>query len=249
MTLFVSWTIPTSSVQECWSRSAWMQKYVIRLWKNVGGKQQEYFPNSPYQFTARPTALASLLFVPPGLIEQRVTDSPRGCCPISSLPAPNGWVRAPIGWSECGKECREGFTRTGSMRSIYKYRWRVAVGDSTCPLKRYATHARVLIWQPADYKSYKLADKRDSHSLSWPSRDLGYAPLLILTARLCVIKNPHTEYKHVSWFIPDPALALIMPADNMEKQTASPIAGAPASGSHTPDKPKNASEHRKVNIV
>jgi len=31
----------------------------------------------------------------------------------------------------------------------------------------------------------------------------------------------------------------------MEKQTASPIAGAPATGSHTPDKPKNASEHRK----
>ncbi|XP_020785423.1 hairy-related 9 isoform X1 [Boleophthalmus pectinirostris] len=37
----------------------------------------------------------------------------------------------------------------------------------------------------------------------------------------------------------------MMPADTMEKQTASPIAGAPASGSHTPDKPKNASEHRK----
>ncbi|CAN9516218.1 unnamed protein product [Ophioblennius macclurei] len=36
-----------------------------------------------------------------------------------------------------------------------------------------------------------------------------------------------------------------MPAESMEKQTASPIAGAPASGSHTPDKPKNASEHRK----
>ncbi|XP_066527786.1 hairy-related 9 isoform X2 [Hoplias malabaricus] len=36
-----------------------------------------------------------------------------------------------------------------------------------------------------------------------------------------------------------------MPADSMEKQTASPIAGAPASGSHTPDKPKSASEHRK----
>uniref|UniRef100_A0A671U0A8 Hairy-related 9 n=1 Tax=Sparus aurata TaxID=8175 RepID=A0A671U0A8_SPAAU len=36
-----------------------------------------------------------------------------------------------------------------------------------------------------------------------------------------------------------------MPADTMEKQTASPIAGAPANGSHTPDKPKNASEHRK----
>lgn len=33
----------------------------------------------------------------------------------------------------------------------------------------------------------------------------------------------------------------------MEKQTASPIAGAPANGTHTPDKPKNASEHRKVN--
>lgn len=39
-----------------------------------------------------------------------------------------------------------------------------------------------------------------------------------------------------------------MPADTMEKQTASPIAGAPANGSHTPDKPKNASEHRKVRI-
>uniref|UniRef100_A0A3B3R4U9 Hes family bHLH transcription factor 4 n=1 Tax=Paramormyrops kingsleyae TaxID=1676925 RepID=A0A3B3R4U9_9TELE len=37
-----------------------------------------------------------------------------------------------------------------------------------------------------------------------------------------------------------------MPTDNMmEKPTASPAAGAPASGSHTPDKPKNASEHRK----
>ncbi|XP_012681653.1 hairy-related 9 isoform X2 [Clupea harengus] len=36
-----------------------------------------------------------------------------------------------------------------------------------------------------------------------------------------------------------------MPADTMEKTTASPIAGAPANGSHTPDKPKNASEHRK----
>lgn len=36
-----------------------------------------------------------------------------------------------------------------------------------------------------------------------------------------------------------------MPADTMEKQTASPLAGAPASGAHTPDKPKNASEHRK----
>ncbi|CAB1336829.1 unnamed protein product [Coregonus sp. 'balchen'] len=36
-----------------------------------------------------------------------------------------------------------------------------------------------------------------------------------------------------------------MPAETMEKQTASPIAGAPANGSHTPDKPKNASEHRK----
>ncbi|KAB5546236.1 hypothetical protein PHYPO_G00069730 [Pangasianodon hypophthalmus] len=38
----------------------------------------------------RETALAALLFVPAGLIEQRVTDSPRGCCPISGLPAPNG---------------------------------------------------------------------------------------------------------------------------------------------------------------
>ncbi|XP_054858062.1 transcription factor HES-4 [Eublepharis macularius] len=36
-----------------------------------------------------------------------------------------------------------------------------------------------------------------------------------------------------------------MPADSMEKPTASPIAGAPASSSQTPDKPKSASEHRK----
>ncbi|XP_029105180.1 transcription factor HES-4-like [Scleropages formosus] len=36
-----------------------------------------------------------------------------------------------------------------------------------------------------------------------------------------------------------------MPTDPMEKVTASPIAGAPASGAQTPDKPKNASEHRK----
>lgn len=36
-----------------------------------------------------------------------------------------------------------------------------------------------------------------------------------------------------------------MPADTMEKPTASPIAGAPANASQTPDKPKSASEHRK----
>lgn len=43
----------------------------------------------------------------------------------------------------------------------------------------------------------------------------------------------------------------MMPADTMEKQTASPLAGAPAGhGSHVPDKPKSASEHRKVkNII
>ncbi|XP_050570835.1 transcription factor HES-4 isoform X2 [Cygnus atratus] len=39
-----------------------------------------------------------------------------------------------------------------------------------------------------------------------------------------------------------------MPADaGPEKPTASPIAGAPATASHTPDKPRSASEHRKVN--
>uniref|UniRef100_A0A8B9SYQ1 Hes family bHLH transcription factor 4 n=1 Tax=Anas platyrhynchos TaxID=8839 RepID=A0A8B9SYQ1_ANAPL len=39
-----------------------------------------------------------------------------------------------------------------------------------------------------------------------------------------------------------------MPADTgPEKPTASPIAGAPATASHTPDKPRSASEHRKVN--
>ncbi|XP_075459740.1 transcription factor HES-4 [Ascaphus truei] len=36
-----------------------------------------------------------------------------------------------------------------------------------------------------------------------------------------------------------------MPADNTEKPTASPIAGAPANAAQTPDKPKSASEHRK----
>ncbi|MBN3322024.1 HES4A factor, partial [Atractosteus spatula] len=36
-----------------------------------------------------------------------------------------------------------------------------------------------------------------------------------------------------------------MPADTVEKQAACPAAGAPASGAHTPDKPKSASEHRK----
>ncbi|XP_040389604.1 transcription factor HES-4 isoform X1 [Cygnus olor] len=37
-----------------------------------------------------------------------------------------------------------------------------------------------------------------------------------------------------------------MPADaGPEKPTASPIAGAPATASHTPDKPRSASEHRK----
>ncbi|XP_007506403.1 transcription factor HES-4 [Monodelphis domestica] len=36
-----------------------------------------------------------------------------------------------------------------------------------------------------------------------------------------------------------------MPADTLEKPRASPLAGAPASASQTPDKPKSASEHRK----
>uniref|UniRef100_A0A8D0HRH8 Hes family bHLH transcription factor 4 n=1 Tax=Sphenodon punctatus TaxID=8508 RepID=A0A8D0HRH8_SPHPU len=36
-----------------------------------------------------------------------------------------------------------------------------------------------------------------------------------------------------------------MPSDTMEKPTASPIAGAPANSSQTPDKPKSANEHRK----
>lgn len=36
-----------------------------------------------------------------------------------------------------------------------------------------------------------------------------------------------------------------MPADTMEKPTASPAAGAPASAAQSPDKPKSASEHRK----
>lgn len=62
-----------------------------------------------------------------------------------------------------------------------------------------------------------------------------------------MFKKHHTEYKHFFGLYRTRLLVLIMPADNMEKQTASPIAGAPASGSHTPDKPKNASEHRKVN--
>ncbi|KAG8445127.1 hypothetical protein GDO86_010047 [Hymenochirus boettgeri] len=38
-----------------------------------------------------------------------------------------------------------------------------------------------------------------------------------------------------------------MPADLMEKNSSSPVAATPASMSSIPDKPKTASEHRKVN--
>lgn len=37
-----------------------------------------------------------------------------------------------------------------------------------------------------------------------------------------------------------------MPADLMEKSSASPVAATPASVNATPDKPKTAAEHRKV---
>jgi hairy and enhancer of split protein 1 len=37
-----------------------------------------------------------------------------------------------------------------------------------------------------------------------------------------------------------------MPADIMEKNSSSPVAATPASVNTTPDKPKTASEHRKV---
>lgn len=37
-----------------------------------------------------------------------------------------------------------------------------------------------------------------------------------------------------------------MPADMMEKTSSSPVAATPASMNTTPDKPKTASEHRKV---
>lgn len=39
-----------------------------------------------------------------------------------------------------------------------------------------------------------------------------------------------------------------MPADMMEKTSSSPVAATPASMNTTPDKPKTASEHRKVCI-
>lgn len=39
-----------------------------------------------------------------------------------------------------------------------------------------------------------------------------------------------------------------MPADIMEKNSSSPVAATPASMNTTPDKPKTASEHRKVGI-
>lgn len=39
-----------------------------------------------------------------------------------------------------------------------------------------------------------------------------------------------------------------MPADMMEKSSSSPVAATPASMNTTPDKPKTASEHRKVGI-
>lgn len=40
-----------------------------------------------------------------------------------------------------------------------------------------------------------------------------------------------------------------MPADMMEKTSSSPVAATPASMNTTPDKPKTASEHRKVGIA
>ena len=40
-----------------------------------------------------------------------------------------------------------------------------------------------------------------------------------------------------------------MPADNMEKSSGSPVAATPANLITTPDKPKTATEHRKVNIL
>ncbi|MEQ2250458.1 hypothetical protein ILYODFUR_001111 [Ilyodon furcidens] len=40
----------------------------------------------PLVITSPPGSALSLFFVPAGLIEQRVTDGPRGCCPISGLP-------------------------------------------------------------------------------------------------------------------------------------------------------------------
>jgi hairy and enhancer of split protein 1 len=40
-----------------------------------------------------------------------------------------------------------------------------------------------------------------------------------------------------------------MPADIMEKNSSSPVAATPASVNTTPDKPKTASEHRKVRTV
>lgn len=39
-----------------------------------------------------------------------------------------------------------------------------------------------------------------------------------------------------------------MPADMMEKTSSSPVAATPASMNTTPDKPKTASEHRKVRM-
>ncbi|XP_063264295.1 transcription factor HES-1 isoform X1 [Prinia subflava] len=40
-----------------------------------------------------------------------------------------------------------------------------------------------------------------------------------------------------------------MPADLMEKSSASPVAATPASVNATPDKPKTAAEHRKVRVA
>lgn len=48
-------------------------------------------------------ARPALLFVSAGLIEQRVTDGPRGCCPISGLPRAQWvsplcyWLKASVG--------------------------------------------------------------------------------------------------------------------------------------------------------
>lgn len=66
-------------------------------------KQEAKVPKFPVLSPHSPTrpgsvaARSALLFVPAGLIEQRVTDGPRGCWPISSLPRAQ-WVRPACHW-------------------------------------------------------------------------------------------------------------------------------------------------------
>ncbi len=70
-----------------------------------------------------------------------------------------------------------------------------------------------------------------------------YLELYLRTAFTLVEEDFFLKKKNLKGYFPEK-----MPADIMEKNSSSPVAATPASMNTTPDKPKTASEHRKVCI-